>query len=472
MKRLCFILYIVVSLFGCATISRYNYRQSPEVFSLPSYNNHTGDITSIDFSPDSKVLASGSYDETVKLWQVKSGELIATLKGHSGPVTSVTFSTDGKVLASGSYDETVKLWDVESGKELTTLKGHFFSVTSVNFSPDGRMLASGSGDTHTILWDLKNDRVFKTFKCLSSITSVSFSPDGKTLAVSCNDPWGKICAIQFWDIGSGNLLTKLKGHSNFVTSVDFSPDSKVLASGSYDQTIKLWDVKTSKILNTLKGHSGSITSISFSPDGNFLASSGGIDKTIQLWDVKTGKILNTLKGHSSSVTSVCFSPKGRLLASVDANTIKLWYWDDKSGLKNFKGNWDPLNRLEEHSDIFDSGKDHSEAPLNALDIIEGRVKEFCACTGPPDPCPDNCKVFVVLTRENNFYYVPNIEKDVLIRHKNQKVRVTGKASLKFNAIFVTEMEVFKEGEWKTVWLNLFPDMKKEIDKQIQESGAW
>ena len=155
---------------------------------------HSGSVYSVAFSPDGKVLASGSGG-TIKLWDVKSGALLKTLKGHSWSVYSVAFSPDGKVLASGSYDKTILLWDVESGALLQTLKGHSWGVLSVAFSPDGKVLASGSGDN----------------------------------------------TIKLWDVKSGALLKTLKGHSDDVLSVAFSPDGKILASGSNDETIKFWE---------------------------------------------------------------------------------------------------------------------------------------------------------------------------------------------------------------------------------------
>ncbi|MGB8686247.1 MAG: CHAT domain-containing protein, partial [Microcoleus sp.] len=144
---------------------------------------HSISVSSVSFSTDGKTLASGSYDKTIKLWDVTTGKAIRTLLGHSDVVSSVSFSTDGKTLASGSGDKTIKLWDVTTGKAIRTLQGHSKMVQDVSFSPDGKTLASGSYDNTIKLWDVATGKEIRTLKGHSNqVLSVSFSPDGKTLA--------------------------------------------------------------------------------------------------------------------------------------------------------------------------------------------------------------------------------------------------------------------------------------------------
>ncbi|MEH1886537.1 WD40 repeat domain-containing protein, partial [Nostoc sp.] len=232
-----------------ATLRQAVYLQPQEhkenkAFEVNTLEGHSSKVNSVIFSPDGKILASGSLDKTIKLWDISTGKAIKTLTGHSRWVWGVVFSPDGKTLASGSNDNTIKLWDVSTGKAIKTLTGHSRSVNSVVFSPDGKTLASGSDD--------------------------------KT--------------IKLWDVSTGKAIKTLTGHSRWVWGVVFSPDGKTLASGSNDNTIKLWDVSTGKAIKTLTGHSRSVNSVVFSPDGKTLAS-GSDDKTIKLWDVSTGKAI-------------------------------------------------------------------------------------------------------------------------------------------------------------------------------------
>ncbi len=280
---------------------------------------HSNYVWSVAFSPDGRILASGSSDKAIKLWNVQTQQQIAHLTRHLDAVRSVAFSPNGRILASGSSDKTIKLWDVQTQQQIANLTGHSSWIWSVAFSPDGNTLASGSSDKTIKLWDIPTHFQIATLKGHSNrVNSVAFSPDGNTLASGSYDN-----TIQLWDVQTQQQIAYLTGHLNRVNSVAFSPDGNTLASGSYDNTIQLWDVQTQQQIAHLTGHSNWIWSVAFSPDGRMLAS-GSSDKTIKLWDVQTQQQIANLT-HSDSVWSVAFSPDGNTLASgTYGKTIKLW----------------------------------------------------------------------------------------------------------------------------------------------------
>ncbi|GBF53569.1 tolB protein precursor, periplasmic protein [Microcystis sp. 0824] len=280
---------------------------------------HSDMVRSVVYSPDGRYLASGSWDKTIKIWEVATGKELRTLTGHSGSVWSVVYSPDGRYLASGSSN-TIKIWEVATGNELRTLTGHSLLVLSVVYSPDGRYLASGSIDNTIKIWEVATGKQLRTLTGHSgSVWSVVYSPDGRYLASGSGDK-----TIKILEVATGKQLRTLTGHSGSVWSVVYSPDGRYLASGNGDKTTKIWEVATGKQLRTLTGHSKVVWSVVYSPDGRYLAS-GSWDKTIKIWEVATGKELRTLTGHSSPVYSVVYSPDGRYLASGSGDkTIKIW----------------------------------------------------------------------------------------------------------------------------------------------------
>ncbi|MBN4000556.1 serine/threonine-protein kinase [Nostoc sp. LPT] len=290
-------------------------------------------VNTIAISPDGYTLASASDDKNIKLWDLNSKKVLASLSGHSQAVKSVTFSPDGQILATASDDKTIKLWEIETLKEICTLLGHSHAVKSVAFSPNRQILASGSWDKTVKLWDVNTGTEICTIIGHQlQVNSVAFSPQGQLLASASYDR-----TIRLWQIAAlkgsqrelqnrpcYSLLSTLSGHAWAVLTVAFSPDGQILATGSDDNTIKLWEVNTGQLICTLVGHSWSVVAVAFTADGETLLSAS-CDKTVKLWRVSTAEEIATLSGHVDSVSAVAVSKVTQLIASGSRDkTIKLW----------------------------------------------------------------------------------------------------------------------------------------------------
>lgn len=287
---------------------------------------HTETVSSLAFSPDNRILISGSYDGTVRRWDAASGMPIgAPLRGHSSLVCAVACSPRGDLLASGGEDARIRLWNPATGASLgEPMAGHTAVVWGVAFSPSGRLLASVSGDRTVRLWDLATRRLLgEPWRGhTDEVICAAFSPDGKTLATAGNDR-----TVRFWDVASGRALgPALVGHTHSVWCLAFSPDGKIAASGSTDYSIRLWSVPDGKPLGKpLTGHTGGINGLMFTPDGHSLLSAGS-DHTIRFWDVATGQpSREPVIGDPGSPLAACFSRDAtRAATSGPDHEILLW----------------------------------------------------------------------------------------------------------------------------------------------------
>jgi WD40 repeat protein/uncharacterized caspase-like protein len=286
----------------------------------------------VRFSPQSPdIFATGTWDGQVKLWQRRKDNtktLLKQLKGHqtTAAISDLQFSPDGKILASASWDKTIKLWRVEDGQLLDTLQNHQDTLTSIAFSPDGKTLVSGSEDKTINLWKIENDKA-KLVKTIrghqDGVTSVAFSLDGKFFASGSYDK-----SIKIWR-EDGSFLTNLNKQGLAIAAIEFSPDGKTLASASWDNTIELWnviDLDREKIepFKTLAGHRGGVTSLDFTKDSKVLTSSSS-DGTIKIWNVRDGSPIKTLLGHTSAVHNLSFNSNDRAMISAEEQAgLFLW----------------------------------------------------------------------------------------------------------------------------------------------------
>jgi eukaryotic-like serine/threonine-protein kinase len=325
---------------------------------------HTQLVSGVAFSPDGRWLASSSWDGTVKLWELsrhaprdelgtphaeRDGYTLRyTLRGHSGNVSCLAFSPDKRTLASGSWDKTVKLWNLEAPEGDSLAERRLIRLTqrawSMAFSPDGRLLAVGQQNGIAV-YNPDTKKEVHPFKVTAApIPSVAFSPDNRWLISSgASDP-----AIGAWAVAGEELSLKIRHHSNPNACAAVSPDGRRLASPARDQaagepTVKVWDVDwdamTPKPFRTLRGHVGYVWKVTFSPDGRYLAS-GSWDSTVKVWDLEASESAEpvTLRGHAGFIYGLAFSPDGRCLATASGSArhgeVKVWdaaLWDKKLG---------------------------------------------------------------------------------------------------------------------------------------------
>jgi WD40 repeat protein len=283
---------------------------------------HRGIVWGIAFTPDGQKLVSGAQDGLIKIWDVSTGEELATLQGHEGSILSLALAADGKTLATGSRDATARIWDLNSRKMLDTLHHEFF-VTSVAFRPDASMLVTGSGDDVEMEMPARGKiRIWHLPKCTEGKTLLGhgkgalqgllFTPDGKFLISSCADLPGK---VRWWDVDSGNCLAAVDAHHGPVYALALTRDGRTLASGGIDKTIKLWDAASRTVTATLEGHHQGITRLAFSPSGKILASGDGTGR-VRFWEVATGVELDSFLAHDTWISGIAFSPDGKTLATA------------------------------------------------------------------------------------------------------------------------------------------------------------
>jgi RNA polymerase sigma factor (sigma-70 family) len=286
---------------------------------------HAFNVRSLAFSPDGKVIASGSQKNTIRLWDADTGQELKVLTGHGNGVVGLCFSPDGKTLASSSWDTSIRLWDVAGGNEVRRIDPQAGVVNSVAFSPDGKALLSAHGDGTARLGDAATGTELRQFQGHQGAVEVAaFSRDGKMIATGSQDN-----SARLWDAATGKELRKLEGHTARVRGVAFSPDGKRLLTAGWNPTARLYDVETGKQVAELK-HTTGPEGVAFSPDGKTVALATGWGDTAAVWDV-TGDVARLRwTGKVGQPIAVTFSPDGQRLAAAGWDSA-VHVWDVATG---------------------------------------------------------------------------------------------------------------------------------------------
>jgi WD40 repeat protein/transcriptional regulator with XRE-family HTH domain len=285
---------------------------------------HIASVPALAFSPDGRTLASVSWDNTIKLWDVSSGTLLWT-GWQTGGINCVAFAPNGHMLASCGDDTLVHLWDARSGTKVQTLAGQGSAVYLLAWSPNGRLLAGSCFDRNIWVWEPRKAEPDAQGQRLAGdtrwVAGLAFSPDSAQLVCASLDG-----TIKRWDITSGDCLQTFSQQTNLVHSVVWSPNGYMLASAGFDQTIWLWNLKEGRVQAILHGHSAVIYAIAFTPDSRTLLS-GSDDGTLRVWDVKNGQCLRMIGGYVTTLFDIDWSPDGTQLASVGADML-VTIWDE------------------------------------------------------------------------------------------------------------------------------------------------
>jgi WD40 repeat protein len=290
--------------------------------------NHDGtQVVSANYCDESRLCRLESYEETVCVWDVRTGELAQTLRVHSDWVTSVAFNHDGtQIVCGGAW--AVGVWDARTGELAQTMRGHSDRVTSVAFNHDGTQIVSGSWDNTVCVWDARTGELAQTLRGHSDgVSSVAFNHDGTQIVSGSNDK--TVCV---WDARTGELAQTLRGHSDYVMSVAFNHDGTQIVSGSNDKTACVWDARTGELAQTLRGHSEDVWSVAFNRDGTQIVS-GSDDSTVCVWNqspkIKThftrSQTFETIDSDWINMGCLQFNPKGTGVVS-GASDGSIWLW--------------------------------------------------------------------------------------------------------------------------------------------------
>ena len=375
-------------------------RLGPSSQRLKTYRHHVPGVNAIAMHPSGKfVLSAGG--KSLILWDIASGKVVRTFKGHQEFINATAISPDGRWALSGSGmnirggrspqpDNTLRLWDLQTGECIQTLAGHAHSVNAVAFCPDGRFAVSASGDKTVRYWDLEKGTCLAVMEGHTfGLQSITVSSDGRFAASGGGGSFMSLKdhTIRIWDLEQKRCLKTLEGHQAAVGGLAFTPDGTRLLSGSEDTTLKLWDVQSGDCLRTFNGHNDFVNAVAITSDGRFAVSGSGSslsasrtvrEDALRIWDLDTGSCLRTFEGHNKAVNGVCFTPDEKQVFS-GSEDYTLGLWDVSVVLSNYNPPYSivvPVSSeaAAQQAQTFTSQLGEIEASLRQEDYQEGRQK--------------------------------------------------------------------------------------------------
>jgi len=331
------------------------------------------------------LLVSGSFDRSVRLWNMQTGQAVAVLRGHSKWLQALLFAPDDQLLVAGSDGQTLRVWDGRSGKMLHTLRGHTSLTEKLSFDVSGDFLASGSWDQTARIWNLRNPRLQQVLRGHRAMVSSAVLGVGRYNGAP--QRWvatgGLDLTVALWSAETGTRLATGEAHKDRVVALAFRPDGRLLASGAWDGQIVLWDVSLvgvgpnlSNVLQpvrTLLGHDSPLECLAFHPTQPLLAS-GTWNGNVRVWHYDTGECLYSWHDHTNGLEMVRFSPNGELLASC-ACDHEVCVWDVQRGQLRYKleghTSWVRCIAFNADGTILASGSDDGTVRLWDISLAGG-----------------------------------------------------------------------------------------------------
>ncbi|MGK7893516.1 MAG: hypothetical protein AB4372_07800 [Xenococcus sp. (in: cyanobacteria)] len=297
-----------------------NWKNAQEVNLLTGHSDSVRTIALSNWQERQNIIASGSFDNTIKIWNLETGKLINTLE-ESSRINAIAIHPQTSLLVSGCDDNKIHIWNLDTLTSIP-LAVHTNRVLAVAISKDGKTLISGSRDHTLKIWHWEQSDLELRHNITDdygTILALEITPNNQQIICVYGDN-----TVRLWDLETGKLIKTLTRYSDLIWSIAISPDSKTLVCGNRDCTIQIIDLATGNIKQTLTKHTSAVWTVDISPDGNILAS-GSSDNNIILWDLHSGEMLKTLTGHSQDVLSVSFSADGQKLVSCSRDQkIRIW----------------------------------------------------------------------------------------------------------------------------------------------------
>lgn len=286
-------------------------------------SGHKGPVYAIAFNETSRLIATASEDQSVRLWDATTYAPRYTLSGHGGPVYATSFNLEGTHLATAGKDRNVRIWDTKSGQLKSKLTGHQAPVNVVTYTRDGHYIGTGDAQGTVRVWDATNNYVLvsQLIEHEDMVFSVIFSSDTRYIATASQDKTARL-----WDLSNGKMLYKFEhipdGEATVITSIAFSPDGRMLATAGWDKQVKIWNTATGHLKKKLSTHDKIVNIVAFHPDRKYVLT-GGDEGAVRIWDLNQGKLVRKFSGMGV-IEKLVLAANGKRVAASDKNSVKIW----------------------------------------------------------------------------------------------------------------------------------------------------